>query len=284
MGAVHKVPLMDVQRLQQHGTHLTTREQTASQRKIVHRPVESFDLEWFADRYLPVRESANYRQRRNFIGMLWMSKLGKLRAYESLVERAVLLELDRDPNVRRVWSQPFRVDGLDPNRGDRYVWPTPDLLIEHHDSSLEVAEVKPSNRIVHPNIDDFTHDYASYDKARSSWQRLQHKMEFLETQLTPLSMTVTLRCEPSATVRQNLEYLSLYRRPLPKHDPLPERVMEHAGDRPFELMDLAEGVDGFVSTMPVILHLVWHRRLEMDLDQRIGPDTVVRAPSMAVAA
>ena len=98
---------------------------------VIHRSIASFDLESFADRYLPVRESANFRQRRTKIGHLWMAKLGRSLAYESLLEKSVLMDMDRDPTVKRLWTQPFRVDGLDGNRGGRYVRPTPDILVEY---------------------------------------------------------------------------------------------------------------------------------------------------------
>ena len=68
---------MDRQALDDKGTHLTTRVLKASSRPVIHRPIGEFNLKRFAESYLPVRESANYRQRRNRIGYLWMSKLGK---------------------------------------------------------------------------------------------------------------------------------------------------------------------------------------------------------------
>lgn len=225
---------MKVETLEALGTHLTTREQLASGRPIRHRPIEQFDLKDFDDRYLPVRESANYRQRGNRIGHLWMASLDKLIAFESLLEKSILMDLDRNPSVKRVWSQPFRVDGFDENRGGRYVYPTPDLLIEHKDGTLEVAEVKPSASVSHPDPDEYRDRPEALDKAIRSWTRLQNKMNYLEAELSRINMTVTVRTELTPVRRNNLEYMSLYRRPFPKHDDLPGKVMEQAKQGPVD--------------------------------------------------
>ena len=281
----HAVPLMDEQVLEAKGTHLTTRVQTKSSRTVVHRPIASFDLESFADRYLPVRESANFRQRRNKIGHLWMAKLGVSLAYESLLERSVLMDMDSDPTVSRVWTQPFRVDGLDENRGGRYVRPTPDILVEYDDGTLEVVEVKPEIAVHAPDPERYCDNLEALDKAIGRWQRFQNTQNYLRSELACLNMTVGVRSELSPARRHNLEYMSLYRRPFPKGDDLPGKVLEQAQKGPCEIVDLAERCDGFVSAMPVILHLVWHRELEMNIEEPLNPTSIVHLPvSVSVAA
>ena len=275
----HKVPLIGRDILERDGTHLTMRVERST-RRIVHRPIGSFDLEEFAATYLPVRESANFRQRRNRIGYLWMSKLGQLRAFESLLEQSILLDLDRDPSVRRVWSQPFRVDGLDPNRGGRYVRPTPDLLIEDHHEKLQVVEVKPKRRVDYPDESDYAGNLEGFEKAVRRWQRLGDSLKYQSEQLGQIDISVAVRSELPEARRKNLEYLALYRRPLPKNDSLAETVLDAAAHGPVEVIDLAEEAGGFVAAMPVVMHLVWHRHLHIDLDEPLNTHTIVHSAAM----
>ena len=91
------------------------------------------------------------------------------------------------------------------------------------------------------------------------------------------------------TRRSNLQYLSSYRRAFPKGDTLADDILAIASREGVRLIDLADSVEGgFVSAMPVILHLVWHRFLEADLDERLSEHTLVRAadaePVMLTAA
>ena len=214
-----------------------------------------------------------------------MAKLGRSLAYESLLEKSVLMDMDRDPTVKRLWTQPFRVDGLDGNRGGRYVRPTPDILVEYVDGSLEVLEVKPEIAVHPPDPERYGDNLEALDKAIARWQRLQNTQNYLRAELACLNMTVGVRSELSPARRHNLEYMSLYRRPFPKGDDLPGKVLEQARKGPCEIVDLAERCDGFVSAMPVILHLVWHRELEMNIEEPLNPTSIVHLPvSVSVAA
>lgn len=279
MGSDHKVPLIEEQLLRDEGTHLTTRVLRASSRPVIHRPIRDFNIGTFADSYLPVRESSNYRQRRNKIGYLWMSKSGKLRAFESMLERSILLDLDRDPSVKRLWTQPFRVDGLDDNRGGRYVRPTPDILVEYVDETLEVIEVKPQRAVDQPDEQRFAGNAEAFDDAMVRWQRLQNSLDYQRRELAVLGIKVSTRSEMSAARRQNLEYMSLYRRPLAKGDELDKTILDRVAAGPLTVMELAERSEGFVSAMPVILHMVWHRRLMFDMEEPLNAESVVHLPA-----
>ena len=276
----HAVPRIERQVLVDGGTHFTVRRQMKSSRKIVHHPISEFEVDAFDARYLPVRASSNYRGRKNKIGHLWMSKTRRLVAYESTLERTVLLDLDRDQSVKRLWSQPFRVEGIDPERRGRCVRPTPDLLVERTDGSLCVVEVKPQRRLTEPALDWFGGDVAAYTKSCERWSRLHEGFAFQQTVFDSLGWEFAVRSELSQERRANLEYLALYRRDLHERDSLAEQVMEAASYGPARIVDLAESVDGgFVSAMPVILHLVWRHLLEVDLDVKLSADTTVYDPA-----
>ena len=186
--------------------------------------------------------------------------------------------MDRDPNVKRVWTQPFRLDGLDPERGNRYHRPTPDMLVEYRDERLEVVEVKPARRLEKPQLDSFDGDVEEYERATSNWLSIMRSFDFQQREYAVHGWELTTRSELSKAERANLEYLSLYRRPLHRDDTLKDEILD-AASAPMRLTDLADAVTGgFISAMPVILHLVWHRELEMDMDTKIGSSTVVYNP------
>lgn len=275
----HKIEPVDLELLREFGVYLTTREERDSYRKIVHTRIDDFDLEHFDSRYLPVRESSNYRQRKNKIGYLWMSKFNKLRAFESLLEQTILLDLDRDEEVHRVWTQPFRIEGLDPNRGNRRVYPTPDILVEYTNGELELIEVKPEHKLKRPQRAAHRGNDEAFDRATKSWKRLQRSLHYQRNAFKDLGWKVSTRSELSAERRANLEYLSLYRRPLPNKDNLADEVLKQASSGAMRLVDLAAKVPGgFVSAMPVILHLVWHHQLEININQRLFESSFVYLP------
>lgn len=281
----HAVPRIDRQILLDSGTHFTVRRQMKSSRKIVHHPISEFEVDAFDARYLPVRASSNYRGRKNKIGHLWMSKTGQLMAYESVLERTILLDLDRDHSVKRVWSQPFRVEGIDADRGGHCVRPTPDLLVESIDGSLCVVEVKPQSRLTEPALDWFDGDVAKYTKSCERWRSLHDGFAFQRSVFDSLGWKFAVRSALSQERRANLEYLALYRRDLHKGDSLAEQVMDAASYGPARISELAESVEGgFVSAMPVILHLVWHHELEMDIDEKLSADTIVHDPTASAAS
>jgi len=76
--------------------------------------------------------------RRSITGRAMVGQLSV--PFESALERDLLVILDFDTSVRRVRSQPLRVDWLDAlGRRRRY---TPDFLVEHHAAAPALIEVK----------------------------------------------------------------------------------------------------------------------------------------------
>jgi hypothetical protein len=78
----------------------------------------------------PVRNFPNWRLKRHYDGYHWLGSLGTTVGFESLMERACLIELDRTPGVVAVASQPMWIRWVSPagqrvNRPDFRSYPEP---------------------------------------------------------------------------------------------------------------------------------------------------------------
>ena len=204
----HKVPLMDREVLLDEGSHFTIRRQLTSTKKIVHVPVKDFDVDDFDDHYLPVRASSNYRKRVNKIGFIWLATTGRLVPFESTLERTILLDLDYNPDVARIWTQPFRVDGIDPNRGDEYVRPYPDVLVEYTNKRLEVIDVKPQRRMQPPILADFDDDVKKFGRAVKRFDRMNENFAYLKAQIEAFGWDYRIQHELT-DVRRNLSLIHI---------------------------------------------------------------------------
>lgn len=91
----------------------------------------------------PVRTFVGWRGKRNYEGEHWMATMSRLVPYESLTERACLIELDRVADVVAVSSQPMRVRWL----GAPQMSHTPDFFVRRADGQAIVVDVRPSDRI-----------------------------------------------------------------------------------------------------------------------------------------
>ena len=78
------------------------------------------------------------------------NKAGRIVQYESWAERALLLRLDRDPDIRDYGSQPERFQFIAPNgKEHRY---TPDFIVWRSNGQVEIHEVTMTSRHTRPNI------------------------------------------------------------------------------------------------------------------------------------
>lgn len=91
----------------------------------------------------PVRSFPAWPGKRNYEGLCWMSRVGVSVPFESLAERACLIELDRLADVAAVASQPMwiRWDGSRPARH------APDYFVRRSDGRAVLIDVRPADRI-----------------------------------------------------------------------------------------------------------------------------------------
>ncbi|WP_232246294.1 TnsA-like heteromeric transposase endonuclease subunit [Kitasatospora mediocidica] len=187
----------------------------------------------------PVRWFTWRRDQRHRPGLVYMVSTGRLHGSESLEEARLLLALDFAAGVIEVVSQPLRLTFF--GQAGRRVH-TPDFLVRTR-SGVWLIDVRPARLIEGKDRESFA---AAAEVARVCGWRFAVAADWRQ------HVTVTLDC------------FSSRRRPV--SDPLrvePGLLAEAAEGRTFgELVDSS-------AFPPVarahLLHLLWHRRLGLDL-------------------
>lgn len=198
----------------------------------------------------PVRDFPSYRGQRNFPGLWWFSRTGVHVGHESWLERDQLMALDADPDVIGVMSQPFW-----------FRWPdgvghAPDCFVRRRDGSALVVDVRDDGRIAAADQEKF--DRSATECAAVGWD--YRRVGVLEPVL-----------------RANLRWLSGYRHPRVFRPSLADDLML-VFDRARPLMAgvLAVGIPLVV--LPVLFHLLWHRKLSADLAATTLTDATIVSP------
>lgn len=198
----------------------------------------------------PVRRFSWRRGQRHRPGLQFMVSTGLHHGFESLEEARVLLALDFAEAVSQVICQPFRL---------RFT--TADGAAEHIPDVLAVAsggvwliDVRPAARIGESDRVKFA---ASAEAALASgWRYL-----------------VVAGWRPH--VMATLDTLSSQRRPLADLLGLQEVLLGEVSREPRSFGDLAAGTVVPPVARAHLLHLLWHRRLSIDLARPLSDATLV---------
>lgn len=199
----------------------------------------------------PVRRFSWSRGQRHRPGLQFMVSTGLHHGFESLEEARLLLALDFAGAVTEVICQPFRLRFA---TADGMVGHIPDVLAVAADGTW-LIDVRPSDRIGEADRVKFA---ASAEAALAcGWRYL-----------------VVSGWMPYVTA--TLDTLSSQRRPLA--DPLGLRgvLLDRASSGPRSFADLADGTIAPPVARAQLLHLLWHRRLSIDLALPLADATVVR--------
>jgi hypothetical protein len=199
---------------------------------------------------LPVRRFSWRTGQRHRPGLQFMASTGGHQGFESIAEQRLLLVLDFAGAVRRVWSQPFR---LRFSTGGGWWEHIPDFLVHGRDGMV-VVDVRPAGRV---GADDRVRFAAAAEAALAcGWRYLvaagwrRHVMSTLDT-------------------------LSAQRRSL--GDPLGVQTellaLAGTGPAPFGALTAATSVPALARAHA--LHLLWHRRLSIDLTAPLSDRTAV---------
>lgn len=252
-----------------------------------HFPITGFRFDRFDETYEVARIFNNYKGRPNRIGWVWLATTGRSVEFESALERTVLLELDQDPNITDVWTQPFRLEGIDRSRDDLVVRTYPDFLVRLADKSVVVVQVKPRRQLLEPQQPTAvsTDSLKDYGRKHRAWKKRLANFDWEKRTLARIGWGHQVMSEPHPQVAANLRYMQVYRRPIPVDDPVSEKVLELAASREqVSFGELAEYAGGHHVAAPVILHHVWHNRLNLDWTQTLSRHTVVRSADHQAAA
>ena len=200
---------------------------------------------------VPVRRFTWARRQRHRPGLQYLVCTGRHHGFESLAEQRLLLVLDF-LGVTDVVSQPLQLWLTTVDGWARHV---PDFLVAACDG-VWLVDVRPAGRV---GDDDRLRFAAAAEVAVTmGWRYV------VVTGWRPQVVGV-------------LDAVSAQRRPLP--DPLGVRpeLLQTAAAGPVEFATLTEAASWPVVARAHALHLIWHRRLALDLAAPLGEHTLVWA-------
>ncbi|MFD5082544.1 TnsA-like heteromeric transposase endonuclease subunit [Kitasatospora sp. NPDC058406] len=198
----------------------------------------------------PVRRFTWRARQRHRPGLQFMVSTGRHHGFESLEEQRLLLALDF-LGVVEVLPQPFRLDFEHEGGRGRHV---PDFLAVLPGGATVLADVRPAGRI---GDDDALRFAATRETAAAcGWQYV-----------------VVAGWRPH--VHGVLDHLSSQRRPLKDQLGLQGQLLEAASRGPVAFGALAAGTRLAAVARAHVTHLLWHRRLAVDLGIPLGDGSLV---------
>lgn len=190
----------------------------------------------------PVRRFSWHPGQRHRPGLGYSTATGRLHGFESLAERRFLLMFDFVPGIREVLSQPFTLRFTAAGRRMEHV---PDFAVLH-DGGVLVADVRPGGR--GDRADAVRFAATARAAAAAGW-----------------SYVVVAGWHARAV--EGLEAVARWRRPMQDPLGLQDQLLATARAGPVRLRPLVTTTDVPAVARTHLLHLIWHRRLTVDLDQ-----------------
>ncbi|MFD4745890.1 TnsA-like heteromeric transposase endonuclease subunit [Streptomyces rubiginosohelvolus] len=208
-------------------------------------------FEWPRSR--PARAFTWRPDQRHRPGLAFISATGRLHGFESLAERRVLLALDFEGGLTEVLSQPFTLRFTTRKRAVRH---TPDFLVLTRGTAL-LIDVRPADLI--KQEDSLKFAAAHRAAAAAGWQYI---------------VVAGWQLRPWAAI----EAFSARRRAM--SDPLgllPE-LLTLTAQQPRRLAELVAATSRPVLARAYVLHLLWSRRLTMDVALPLGDGSWIHRP------
>jgi hypothetical protein len=207
------------------------------------------------ERAAPCRRFGWPRGASHFPGWWYFETTGELVGFESWLERDWLMVLDADPAVVGVAAQPFWLCWHDGARQRRHA---PDFFARMARGQGVVVDVRPDELIALADAEAFTATAAACALVGWEFRRLG---------------------APDRLAVANLRWLSRYRHPRCGGNGEAARCLVDAFAVPGRLLEVAGEVGDPIAVLPVLFHLLWHRRLSVDLvGVRLGPSSLVGPP------
>lgn len=197
---------------------------------------------------VPVRGFTWRAGQRHRPGLQYLLATDRMHGFESLAERNLLIALDFTGDVMEVLSQPFKLRFTTADGSENH---TPDFLVLLPDTAV-LIDVRPRHLIKDKDLVKF---------AATEWAAGAVGWRYLVV---------------SGWRRQvltGLDALSARRRPMSDLLGLQGELLELVRERPRQFGELMEA-----TSMPAVarthaVHLIWHRRLAMDLTQPLDDAT-----------
>lgn len=202
----------------------------------------------------PVRSFPAWPRKRHYSGLLWLARLHRHIEFESLTERSCLMELDRDPAVTSVASQPMWIRWRDGAPREH----APDYFVRLRGGGVVVIDVRPLNRIDDDAIRQF--DRTAVFCTERGWEYEVYS--------------------PEAPVRDaNLRFLLRYRDPRWRHTEVAARAHGFRGS----LQSLAELLDhgDRAESLARCYALIWSGEVTADLEHPLSLRTEVQWKGVA---
>ena len=200
----------------------------------------------------PIRRFSWRQRQRHRPGLQFLVSTGRLHGFESLEERSLLLALDFTGSVEEVLSQPFRLRfETSAGAAGGHV---PDFLAVFRDGSRWLFDVRPGGLVREEDAIRFA---AAGEAALSAGWRY----------------SVVAGWRPH--VLSVLDALSAQRRRLQDPLGLGDRLVRVASEGPAAFGDLVAATSLPAVARAHALHLLWHRRLGVDLSRPLGDRSLV---------
>lgn len=199
----------------------------------------------------PVREFPSYRGQRNWPGLWWSATSGTHVGYESWLERDHAMALDFDSDVVALASQPFWL-GFDDEEGRRR-WHAPDFFARRRDGTAVVVDCRPHGRIRPRDSAAFAATAGACAAVGWDYRRVG--------ELDPVWVA-------------NLRWLAGYRHARFADPEVAERLLA-VFVLPRPLLAGVELVGSRMAVLPVVFHLLWHRRLRTELTAPLSEASAV---------
>ncbi|PZU45127.1 TnsA-like heteromeric transposase endonuclease subunit [Microbacterium aurum] len=198
-----------------------------------------------------VRTPKSWKHKKNYTGQYWAATTGGHVWFESLYERVALMQMDRDPAVAAISSQPMWIDWAGTPRRH-----APDFFVRFCNGSAAVIDVKPLLRIKPDDVEAF--DWTSALCGELGWDYfVVHDI--------------------SESEGRNLRFLSGYRYDRWRDSASVDVMRAHSGEsaRLSEWASLLEGVSA--QPLGAVYSALWWRDLIFDSSRRLSLTTVAKA-------
>jgi hypothetical protein len=184
------------------------------------------------------------------------NKAGRLVQFESWAERALLLRLDRDPDITDYGSQPECFQFTAPN-GQQHSY-TPDFIVWRSHGQVEIHEVTMTRRQTRPSI--IQRESAAREICRErGWLYIVHTEQSLPQGSELANLLALFRYRPAAYADPAVSRAA--------DESLAEGSLVALQNLTFQIAQKS-GIAGPV-VVAALSHMLWHGQLETDLRQLI---------------